>query len=280
MPTVSKQSAPSNHRQSTPKPSVSTSSSAWDLIDSLRVLVYGESGTGKTTFWATFPGPILALICSGGNKPGELRSIDTPEYRKKITAKVIRSTDDFKHEVAQAGEYATVVLDHISGLQDLDLKEVLGIDEIPLTKNWGMAAQDQYGQASRHTIEYCQALLNLPGNVIIIGQEKIFKPRNETGSDIVKPVVGASVMPSVHSWLAPSCDYVFQTFKRQKVKKENQNGVMIEVPQRGVDYCLRTEEHEIYLTKFRIPKSQKSKRPLPDVIVDPSYEKLMKVIKG
>src|SRR5262245_12287987 len=64
----------------------------WGAANRLSVLVYGQSGTGKTTFAATFPGRTLWLLCSGGHKPGELRSIDTPENRRRIRAQIIRET--------------------------------------------------------------------------------------------------------------------------------------------------------------------------------------------
>jgi hypothetical protein len=42
------------------------------------------------------------------------------------------------------------------------------------------------------------------------------------------------------------------------------------------EYCLRTAVDGVYMTKFRAVKG----RPVPPVIVDPSYEKIMQVIRG
>ena len=55
------------------------SKSGFQLHDWMNLLVYGESGSGKTTFWATAPGPILCIICSGSKKSGELKSVDTED---------------------------------------------------------------------------------------------------------------------------------------------------------------------------------------------------------
>ena len=90
--------------------------------DGIKINIYGRSGTGKTTLWATFPKPILCLVCSGGKRPGELKSIDTPENRKLITPKIVTRIDDIREELDGASEFATVVLDHASWLQDLALK--------------------------------------------------------------------------------------------------------------------------------------------------------------
>ena len=66
----------------------------------IKMCVYGRSGTGKTTFWGSFPGRILALMCSGSDPSGELRSINTPEHRKKIDAVLIKSPSDMVDAVA------------------------------------------------------------------------------------------------------------------------------------------------------------------------------------
>lgn len=282
MPKVTKQLPPSrivNRPSRTPTFSVNGARSAWDLTTGLKVLLYGQSGTGKTTLWATFPKPILALICSGGQRPGELRSIDTPENRKAIDARIVETVGAIEELLADAGEFATVVLDHVSGLQDLTLKEILGIEEIPAQKSWGMATQQQYGQSTLQCKEILRQLLGLGGHVVIIGQERTFGGR-EDGIDpeLVKPTVGCAVTPSLCGWLNPACDYVLQTFKRPrmrtKITKVGEKEVKTVARDKGVDYCLRCEPHDVFMTKFRVPKG----RPLPDVIVDPSYDKLASVI--
>lgn len=281
MPVIKKQTA----RQVSPQV-VSSAASAWDLVDSIRMLLYGRSGTGKTTLWATFPGPILALICSGGNKPGELRSINTPEYREKITPKIINSMDEFKAELAEAASYATVVLDHASGLADLILKEIMGIDDILISKyrqagkgeSWSVVSQPQYGQLAIQCKEYFRTLLNLPGNVVIIAQERTFG--DETGSELIAPTIGPALTPSVVGWLTPACDYVVQTFIRpivvERVRKVGVKNITTTERGKGVQYCLRTEPHELYMTKFRVPRGV----TLPDVIVDPTYDKIKEIIEG
>lgn len=274
-PRIEKQKPTTTKRTTT---SQSSTSSAWDMVDTIRMLLYGRSGTGKTTLWATFPGPILALVCSGGNKPGELRSIDTPEYREKITPKIINSTDDFKREMATAGDYATVVLDHISGLSDLILREILGLDELPAQKSWGLASQQQYGTLAQQCKEYLRALLNLSGNVVIIAQERTFG--EESTSDLIAPTVGAALTPSVVGWLNPACDFVVRTFIKQRTeeKESTLNGKTVKMTKRtgGVDYCLLTAPSETYHTKFRIPRGS----VLPEYIIDPTYDSIHNLIKG
>lgn len=252
---------------------------AWDTASDIRMLIYGNSGTGKTTLWSAFPGPILALMGSGGNRPGELKSIDTPENSKKIKARVIESVDQIKGYLAEAedGGYKTVVIDHGSGLQDLTLKEILGLDQLPAQKGWGMATKQQYGQSTLQCKEVFRAALNLPCHVVIVAQERSFG--DESASDVIQATVGAAMTPSLTGWLNPAVDYVVQTFIRPKIiVKENQvGGKVVRTQQRGqgVEYCLRCEPHEIFQTKFRV-----AHRNLPSVIIDPSFDKINRIING
>lgn len=239
---------------------------------------FAVHNSGKTTFAATFPGPILWLICSGGSKPGELRSINTSEYRKKITPRIITGSDQINYHLdheCKSGQFQTVVLDHASGLADLKLKEILGLDELPAQKGWGMATQSQYGQQALQLKETFRALLNLPGNVVIIAQQRTFG--EESNSDVIKPVVGASLSPGVVSWLNPACDFVVQTYKRARLETITTEiaGKPVQTTKRGegVEYCLRTGQHEVYTSKVRTPK-----RGLPECIVDPTYEKFFALL--
>lgn len=265
----------------------------FDEDEGIKIMIYGRSGTGKTTLWSTFPSPILVAICSGGIKPGELRSIDTAENRKRISQVVIQSSGEIQEVIAhahQTGKYKTIVLDHVSGLQDLILKEIMGLDEIPMVKyraagkgeSWGLVSQQQYGQCSAQMREHLRDLLNLDGNVVIVGQERTDK--NENDSELLLPNVGVAVQPGVALWLNPAVDYIGQTLiRRKEVIKERTQGVgkqarvvKVKVLTNEVIYCLRTGPDSVYTTKFRKPLG----RTLPDYIMNPTYEKIYDIIRG
>lgn len=257
------------------------------------MLLYGESATGKTTLWATFPGPILCLVCSGGKRPGELRSINTPEYRKKITARVVSSVGQAQEILRdEAANYATVVLDHATGFQDLAVMEHLRMDEMPIVKfrkaekgeSWGIVPKAEWTEINTVVLKVFRGLLDLPSNVVIVAQEKIFKGKEEMGAllgaEAVPSRIGGAMTPGVAQWLLPACDYVVQTSIRPRTKtvtatvgktKQEQEVVL-----KGKDYCLRVGPHDVYMTKFRVPKG----RELPEFIVDPTYDKIHSLING
>ncbi len=226
------------------------------------------------------------MITSGGFRPGELRSLDTPENQGKISQVVIRESVECQEVIANAEGlgFRTLVFDHITGLQDLILKELLGLDELPAQKFWGMASQQIYGTATQQAKEHLRAALNLSINVVIIGQQRTFGGRDDgMDPEIVKPTVGIAAAPSLTSWINPACDYVLQTFKRARMErvptgvKDDKGKEVYELRRgKGVDYCVRTEAHDVYTTKFRVPRGHK----LPDLVVDPSYDKILKIIRG
>ena len=253
----------------------------------LRIVMYGLSGTGKTTLWSTFPGKIIAIICSGGKKPGELLSLNTPELKKKVDYIVVNSSAEvgqlIEHQ-QQTRTYSTMVLDHVTDFQNMILTEVVGLDEIPEQLSWGLASQQEYGQVSLQTKTYLGKLFSLDCNVVVIGQQRTFNERygeelaDEESS--IDPFICPALTPSTVSWLLSATDYTVQTFIRKKYveKKYKIKGKTKtrKIDTGDVEYCIRTAPDPIYATKFRKPKE----RELPKCIVDPSYDKIMEIVNA
>lgn len=246
----------------------------------IKMLIYGRSKTGKSTLVSTFPGKILWIVCSGGNKSGELRSVAKLD-RKKIQTVTLHHTMELKDltDHMKKGGYTTGVLDHVSGLQDRALAEVMKIGQLPAQMTWGTASREQWMEAGTNCRELLRGFLGVEANIVIVGQERSPKDMAEE-NELLIPSVGVDLMPSLSGWLYPTVDYIVQTFKKQKTmtkavtiagKKSMQE---FKVP--GAEYCLRTGPHEIYLTGFRIPRGAQ----LPDYIVDPDYDKLKTIIDG
>lgn len=269
----------------------------FDPNEGIKIMLYGESGTGKTTCWGSFPGKLLALICSGGKRPGELRSLNTPENKKRIDTVTIQTPGEILElaEYAESsGKYQGVIMDHCTGVADMVLAKILGLDpkDLPEQKSWGLATRQQYGQQTAQCKELFKALLGLSCNVVMIAQERIFNNKSDSdesvdelpesfGSELmIKPKVGAAMGPALTGWLNTAVDYICQTHLRQRVEtvttKLGGKDVATTKKVQGVEYCLRVAPDVLFTTKFRQPKGYK----LPEVIVDPTYEKIIKHIQG
>lgn len=282
-PIISKQRAIAVKKPSTMAQSVLDRIAPMDFTeDFVKIMVYGGSGTGKTSLAGTFPGPLLWMICSGGSKPGELKSLNTPELRKKIKQVAIQESSEMATVIdyANAGHFSTLVLDHVSGLQDLTIKEILKIDKIPEQKGWGLAKQQEWGQSTAQCKEIIRALLSVDNcNVVIIGQQRRNGDKDESEmSDVIAPTIGVATTPSLAGWLNPAVDYICQTFIRPKMVHSTL--MVAGKPQEsvargeGVEFCIRIAPHDIITTKFRVPMGTK----LPEIMVDPTYEKIRKLL--
>jgi hypothetical protein len=284
MPKVTTQRGQGQAQTTSPRAKTSGFQSAWDFTDKYKVCLYGASGEGKTTFWCDWPKPILCLVASGSKKPGELKSVP-PEYRSQIEAPVVPDLQRVHDLLENLDDYETVVLDHGSGLLDLAIRDVIGVTDLPAQKTFGMATQQQWGQAIAQTKEVMAKLFNARGHTIIVCQERIFEPESES-SDIIRARVGAGVSPSLAAWLHPTADYIVQAVKipktREKVTKiqtpkgtkEKKSIITVEGE---FDYALRTGVSDTYTTKFRRPKSSK---PLPKFIINPTFEKFDALARG
>lgn len=247
----------------------------------LKIHVYGRSGTGKTTFWSSFPKPILAIVCSGSRNPGELKSVPIKE-RKNVFKHVLDNSTEIGQlckEQQETGRFKTVVLDHITGLQEHILAEILGLDEIPTQLGWGTAQMQDYGQRSIQLKNILRELLSLRCNIVTVAQETD-SSEEQVNPDIISPYVDSSMSKSVRAWFNPSCDYIVQTLKQPKMKViERKIGDKTKtklVREEGkVNYCIRIGSDDVYTTKFRIPGGVKE-----NIMVDPTYDKIVSLLKG
>jgi hypothetical protein len=237
----------------------------------LSMVLYGRSGTGKTTLASSFPKKSLIIGAEDG-------TLSVHNVKGLDFIKIERSTDIV--EVASVfNQYKTIILDSASSLQSLVLKEILGLDEIPVQNTWGMASRQDWMQVGIQVKEYLRLILgHEEAHRIIIAQERVFSSDDEE-SEIITPHIGAALSPSIVGWLNPEADYIGQTFIRDEMgtkKLKIKGEVKIKKEKTGrKEYCLRVGPDSVYTTKFRRPKSTNE---LPDVLVDPSYEKISKLI--
>lgn len=249
----------------------------------LKVTIYGETKTGKTRIACSFPKPMLLI----GTEDGTGSVTDVPG----LSFVRLQHTGELPELAAMlaGGSYKSVCLDTAGKFQMLKMAEMKGWTIIPDQLSWGMATQQDWGLNGAAVMKDFRALFDLADrtelNVIMLAHERVFggKGDNEEVSEIISPKVGAALTPSVAGWLHTESSYLCQAFKRLEVVRTETmlngkgTGSFQERRTGRMEYCLRTGEHEIYLTGFRVPTSRGR---VPDVLVDPNYSKIMAAIRG
>lgn len=242
----------------------------------IKMCVYGRGKTGKTSLACTFPKPLLLIGTEDGTK--SVRSCKGVDFLRLGASSQI---DEVASEILDT--YKSVVLDTAGGLQDMILKEILGLDDLPVEKSWGMAGREQWQSCGVQTKERLRALLDLADkaeiNVVIIAHERNFN--DEGGSDLIFPTVGAALTPSTAGWLNGACDYLCQAFLREQtvtknVKVAGKEGATMTQRTGKVEYVLRIGPHPIYMTGFR--RVHVDGEVMPDVLVNPTYDKIEELI--
>jgi len=239
-----------------------------ELKTNLVMMVYGRSGTGKTHFGSTFPKPILFIDTNE-------RGTETIAMEEDID--VVRITEWAEMDElywalldkTTKTEYASIVVDQVSNLQDIGMTEVLrksrkGRDETFTQRNWGQLS----GMLKQWISDFRD--LSDDYNLLLIAHERI----NEAGDDeeeTIEPSIGARVMPSVSAFLDGAVDSIGSTFIKERWETEDKEEV------RHVDYCMRIGPHAFYSTKIRRPVAA---GPIPELIVNPTFKKIKDLVTG
>lgn len=240
---------------------------AEDIVDEEEpqtVLFYGRAGTGKTTLAATYPKPLLILdIRERGT-----RSVKGVPGVKRIRVSEWDQLEEIYWALKDGSDYKTVVIDQLTAMQSLGMRH---IREIAHVKEGDAFSQRNWGRLSglmQQWIEAYRDLIDEGYNIIFNAHERVREPQEED-DDRIAPSVGSNLMGSVASFVNGAVSIIGNTFIREEIDKKTKS--------REVQYCLRIGPHAYYAAKIRRPKSAGAP---PDVIVDPSYEKIERISRG
>lgn len=248
-----------------------------DVTGNGSFVLYGQSGTGKTTIAATFPGPVLIADIKD-------RGTDSVSDAEDCEVMEVESWDDFEmiywflKNKKNRGKYNTLVIDTVSQLQQLAVLKILESKKKSTDRagDWGTMTKKDWGDVSSMMKEWITNLRDLRGiKIVFIAQHRVFNVGDDTDEEeMLQPEVGPRLSPSIAAHLNAEAYLVGNTFIKMKtVIEKDQKGRRRE-KQKPI-YCLRVGPNPIYVTKVRKPKSI----ILPDVIVDPTYEKIMSSLK-
>lgn len=270
---------PKIEKQGNVKKIVKKSDDIWDSVvpvtdhksGGIHMSLYGRSKTGKTRLVSTFEKPVLIIGAEDGTK-----SISTMKGVDFVKIRHSEQVGELIERVDEKG-YASVALDTASRLADQILAELLGIEKLPEQKSWGMASREQYGQQTLQLKTLLRLVLDLEQHVIIVAHERNFN--EDSTSDLLMPSIGSALSPSITGWLNGAVDYICQCFIRKETKlvKSKLTGGKPRREETGRnEFCLRVGPDPVFMTGFRLPEGT----PLPDVIVNPSFTKIMQLVEG
>lgn len=236
----------------------------------LAVLLYGRSGTGKTTIASSFPSPLLLLDVRE-------KGTDSVSNVKGVKVGRIDAWEDFEavYWYLEKGEhdFKTVVIDQLTSLQDLALVKAMKDngkkeDDAISKRDFGHAS----GLMKTWVLNY-RDLIDKGIHVVFLAHDRMTAGGDDdsgSGEDQIEPNMGPRLMPSVASFLNGSVKIIGNTFIRETFAIVNKR------KKRSVEYCMRIGPHAYFVTKARSPVGVKS----PDVIVDPNYDKMLQVLTG
>lgn len=172
-----------------------------DVSSNLKVLAYGESGTGKTCFAAGFPTPMLILDFDGKansaasfyrGHENRLAEIEV----KKLTG-IHSAIPEFMEiakeldEMQKTGDfkYKTLVVDSLTTFSSAVLRHIVksnpGIKRM-MSKQGAQPGMQDYGILKREFARMIPGLLSLDMNVVMLGHVAVTK--DESTGEIVRGV--------------------------------------------------------------------------------------------
>lgn len=236
------------------------------LPSSLAVLLYGRSGTGKTTISATFPKPLYLLDVreKGTDSIANVEGVDVSQIEEW------EQFEDIYWWLEKGGHgYQTVVIDQITQLQDLAISKCMDdgkkeAGDVISKRIWGQSA----GMMKTWLLNY-RDLIDKGVNIVFIAHDRS-DGGSEDADDQIDPSVGARVMPSVASFVNGSVKFIGNTFIRETSE------IVGNKRKRRAEYGMRIGPHALYTTKTRSPVGFKA----PEVLMNPSYDSIVAVMRG
>ena|ERR1700722_8684036 len=227
------------------------------------MLCYGDQKTGKTVFACSFPKPILLIdiMEKGTDSVIDVDGVDV------IEAEGTQDLEDLYWMLEKGSKYKSVVLDQMTGLQNLVIREM---KEKKNQRADDVFSQRSYGQLGgwmmQWTLNY-RNLIKQEYDVCFLSHQKRIEAQEED-DDRLAPEVTTALTGSITNFLLGAVSVIGNQFIRESYDKKTKETQM--------QYCMRLVSG-FYRCGIRRPVSA---GPVPEYVVNPTFDKIMKLSKG
>lgn len=237
-----------------------------ELESSLTMLAYGIAGTGKTVFGATFPKPLLLIDI----KEKGTESVQDVQGVEVIRVNQWQQLEDLYWFLKDGTKYKSVIIDQMTAMQGLGMEKIRADKNMKPTEVFSQRSWGQLSGLLQTWIYNYKELSEQNYNICFLAHEKITKSDDDADTDDrIAPQVGAALMGSVQSFLNGAVSVIGNTFIRERYDKKTKEN--------NIEFCMRVGPHAYYHSKIRRPVSAGK---APEVIVNPTFEKIIRISKG
>lgn len=224
-------------------------------------VIWGKSGTGKTALGATFPKPMLYIQVGDDGS----NTIADTEGVMAVRAESLADLKDTAQGLMTDKKYKTIFVDTFSMITNE------WIDKNATQKNKKMT-QQMWGEIKIDSEELIKIFHKLALSHIVVLSCHESNDSIEGMEDEILPDIRPSVTKGARTYLEGMANYGIHTTKLKKTIISKKTGQEKEV----VRYAVHIGANPYYWTKLQInPGIQ-----VPDIVINPTYDKLMGVIQG
>lgn len=236
-----------------------------DVERNVAMLCYGDQKTGKTVFACTFPKPLLLLdiMEKGTDSVIDVDGVDAVHVENS------QEIEDLYWYLEKGTKYKSVILDQMTGLQAMVIREMKERknqrpDDVFSNRSYGQLG----GWMTQWILNY-RELINRGYNVCFLAHQKRIEPEAED-DDRLSPEVTTALTGSIANFLLGAVSVIGNQYIREERVKEGTKRYTVR------EYCMRLSSG-YYRCGIRRPVSA---GPVPEYVVDPTFDKIMKLSKG
>lgn len=227
------------------------------------MLAYGDQKTGKTVFACTFPKPLLLIdiMEEGTDSVIDVDGVDV------VPAESTGDMEDLYWMLEGKTKYKSVVLDQMTGLQNLVIREMKEKKNQRADDVFSQRSYGQLGGWMQQWILNYRNLIKHDMHVCFLSHQKRIEPQDED-DDRLAPEITTALTGSITNFLLGAVSVIGNQFIRESYNKKTKETEM--------QHCMRLVSG-FYRCGIRRPVSA---GPVPEYIKDPTFEKILKLSKG